>query len=59
MYIARLLTGASQKEIGREFGGRHHTTVLHSVNKIEKMRRTDEALNCTIRGLVEAIVAKT
>jgi hypothetical protein len=37
----------------------HHTTLPHSVNKIEKMRRTDEALNCTIRGLVEAIVAKT
>jgi hypothetical protein len=59
MYIARQLTGASLQEIGREFGGRHHTTVLHSVNKIEEMRRTDEALNCTIRRLVEAIVAKT
>jgi hypothetical protein len=33
MYIARQLTGASLEEIGREFGGRHHTTVLHSVNK--------------------------
>jgi DnaA-like protein len=52
MYIARQLTGASLQEIGREFGGRHHTTVLHSINKIE-MRRTDEALNRTISRLID------
>ena len=45
MYIARQLTGASLQEIGREFGGRHHTTVLHAINKIEGMRHSDEALN--------------
>jgi hypothetical protein len=38
MYIARQLTCASLQEIGREFGGRHHTKVLHSINKIEAMR---------------------
>jgi len=48
MYIARQLTGATLQEIGREFGGRHHTTVLHSINRIEAMRRTDQALNSTI-----------
>ena len=41
------------QEIGREFGGRHHTTVLHSINKIEAMRRTDEALNRTISRLID------
>jgi hypothetical protein len=41
MYIARQVTGASLQEIGRQFGGRHHTTVLHSINKIEEMHRTD------------------
>lgn len=36
------------QEIGREFGGRHHTTVLHSINKIDRMRRSGAALNRTI-----------
>jgi Bacterial dnaA protein helix-turn-helix len=57
MYIARQATGASLQEIGREFGGRHHTTVLRSINKIEAMRRTDEALNRAISRLMEAVVA--
>ena len=59
MYIARQHTGASLQEIGREFGGRHHSTVLHSINKIDAMRRTDEALNRTITRLVDAVVAQT
>ena len=58
MYIARQLTGASLPDIGREFDGRHHSTVLHSINKIEMMRRSDEALNCTITRLVDAVVAQ-
>ena len=59
MYIARQLTGASLEEIGREFGNRHHTTVLHSINRIEVMRCSDEALNRTITRLVGAVVART
>jgi chromosomal replication initiator protein len=53
MYIVRQLTGASLQDIGREFGDRHHSTVLHSINKIEAMRRTDEPFNRTITRLVE------
>jgi chromosomal replication initiator protein len=59
MYIVRQLTGATLEEIGREFGDRHHTTVLHSIDKIEAMRRSDEALNRTIRRLMDAFVAQT
>ena len=59
MYIARQVTGASLEEIGREFSGRHHTTVLHSINKIQEMRRTDEALNRTITQLRDAVVTRT
>ena len=36
MYLVKELTNASLPEIGRAFGGKHHTTVLHSINKIEK-----------------------
>ena len=58
MYLVRQLTGASLQEIGKQFGGKHHTTVLHSINKIEAMRRSDEALNHTIAQLVAAVVAQ-
>jgi hypothetical protein len=58
MYITRQLTGASLQEIGREFGNRHHTTVLYSINKIGEMRRTDEALNSMIARLMGAVVAQ-
>jgi Bacterial dnaA protein helix-turn-helix len=58
IYIVRQLTGAALQEIGREFGNRHHTSVLHAINKIEAMRRTDEALNRTITRLKETVVAQ-
>jgi chromosomal replication initiation ATPase DnaA len=59
MYLVRQLTGASLQEIGRQFGGKHHTTVLHSINKIEELRRTDKALDRTITQLIDAVVAQT
>ncbi len=55
MYIARYVTGASFAEIGRQFGGMHHTTVLYSVNRIESLRRLDESLNRTIMRLAGAV----
>lgn len=55
MYITRQLTGASLEEIGREFGARHHTTVLYSINRIEVIRRTDRALNSAIAELADSI----
>jgi hypothetical protein len=56
MYITRQLTGVTLQEIGREFGGRHHSTVLHSINKIEEMPRTDEPLDRTITQLMDSVV---
>jgi chromosomal replication initiator protein len=54
MYIVKQLTAASLPEIGRQFGGKHHTTVLHSINKIENLRRTDKELNKTINKLLDS-----
>jgi chromosomal replication initiator protein len=54
MYIVKQLTAASLPEIGRQFGGKHHTTVLHSINKIENLRRTDKELNKTINRLLDS-----
>jgi hypothetical protein len=58
-FLARLLTGAAPQEIGREFGGRHHTTVLHSISKIDQMRRSEKALDRTITRLVDAFAPST
>ena len=44
MYLAKTLTLRSLPEIGRRFGGRDHTTVLHAVRKIENLVNTDNAL---------------
>jgi chromosomal replication initiator protein len=55
MYLAKHLTEASLPEIGRQFGGKHHTTVLHSVEKIEKLRKNDKDLNRLINKLTEQL----
>jgi chromosomal replication initiator protein len=54
MFIVKKLTSASLPEIGRQFGGKHHTTVLHSINKIENLRRTDKELSRTINRLLDS-----
>ena len=55
MYLAKNLTEASLPEIGRQFGGKHHTTVMHSIGKIDELRRTDKDLNRTINKLQETL----
>jgi len=55
MYLVRELTGASLPEIARVFGGKHHTTVLHSIRKIERLRQLDHDLNSLIHKLTEAL----
>jgi chromosomal replication initiator protein len=44
MYLAKQLTSRSLPEIGRKFGGRDHTTVIHAVKKIEELIESDSAL---------------
>jgi chromosomal replication initiator protein len=55
MYLVKELTHASLPEIGRYFGGKHHTTVLHSVQKIEDLRQRDEVLNSLIHKLIDSL----
>jgi chromosomal replication initiator protein len=45
MYLAKQLTARSLPEIGRKFGGRDHTTVMHAVRKVEELRSTDNSFN--------------
>ena len=55
MYLAKELTPASLPEIGRAFNGKHHTTVLHSIQKIDQLRQQDSDLNSLIHKLVDSI----
>lgn len=55
MYLVKELTRASLPEIGRYFGGKHHTTVLHSVQKIEELRQHDETLNTLIQSVIDSL----
>jgi chromosomal replication initiator protein len=55
MYLCKHLTKHSYPEIGRAFGGKHHTTVMHSVEKIEALVVTDETLQRLISELSESL----
>jgi chromosomal replication initiator protein len=54
MYLAKELTHSSLPEIGKAFGGKHHTTVLHSIHKIEQLRQSDMDLNRTIHSIMDS-----
>jgi chromosomal replication initiator protein len=55
MYLAKQMTEASLPEIGRQFGNKHHTTVMHSIAKIDELRRTDKDLHRTLNKLQEQL----
>jgi chromosomal replication initiator protein len=54
MYLCKALTSASLPEIGRSFGGKHHSTVIHSIRKVEELRRRDTSFNSLINTLTES-----
>ncbi len=54
MYLCKQLTNASLPEIGRSFGGKHHSTVIHSIRKVEDQRKNDSAFNTLINNLLES-----
>jgi len=55
MYLSKELTKSSLPEIGKKFGGKHHTTVIHSIRKIEKMRDEDPEFNKEINSLISCM----
>ena len=57
MYLAKQMTEASLPEIGRQFGNKHHTTVMHSIAKIDELRREDKDLQRTLNKLQEQLNA--
>ena len=55
MYLCKRLTAHSFPEIGRELGGKHHTTVMHSVDKIDLMTRENQNFHKQIEELIDNI----
>jgi len=53
MYLCKSLTHASLPEIGRSFGGKHHSTVIHSIRKVEDLRKRDTDFNSLIGNFLE------
>ena len=53
MYLCKALTHASLPEIGRSFGGKHHSTVIHSINKVEDMRKKDSDFDKQVTNLLQ------
>src|SRR5947209_284774 len=52
MYLCKSLTHASLPEIGRSFGGKHHSTVIHSIRKVDDLRKRDADFNTLIGNFI-------
>jgi hypothetical protein len=57
MYLAKHVSGWSLPKIGRFYNGRHHTTVLHAIAKVERLRKTDEAFDSLLDLLTDTLAA--
>ena len=55
MYLCKSLTHASLPEIGRSFGGKHHSTVIHSIKKVEELRKKNGDFDKQVANLIESI----
>ncbi len=55
MYLCKRLTKHSYPEIGKEFGGKHHTTVMHSFDKIDRLTKEDRNFHNTISELIDGL----
>jgi len=53
MYLCKALTHASLPEIGRSFGGKHHSTVIHSIKKVEEMRKKSTEFDHQVKNLLD------
>jgi len=59
MYLCKQLTKSSFPEIGRQFGGKHHTTVMHSVDKVQRLVASDAEFQRSVAKLIETLGSET
>jgi len=55
MYICKQLTNQSLPQIGKDFGGKHHTTVLHSIRKIDSLQKKDPEISSAVQAIVNSL----
>jgi chromosomal replication initiator protein len=55
MFICKELTNQSLPQIGKDFGGKHHTTVLHSIRKIDSLRKKDPEISSAVNSIVKSL----
>jgi chromosomal replication initiator protein len=55
MYLCKRLAKKSYPEIARQFGGKHHTTVMHSVEKIDKLIDADREMDALVKRIISSI----
>jgi chromosomal replication initiator protein len=55
MFLCKELTHQSLPQIGRDFGGKHHTTVLHSIRKIDSLRKKDPEISAAVNSIVKSL----
>lgn len=55
MYICKELTHQSLPQIGKDFGGKHHTTVLHSIRKIDSLKKKDSEIATALNSIVKSL----
>ena len=55
MYLAKHVCGWSTTKIGRFYNGRHHTTVLHAIAKVQRLRQIDESIDALIEVITAAV----
>ena len=55
IYIVREITGLSYEEIGKAFGGKHHSTVMYNYEQAEKEMKKDPAVRSTIQSIINNI----
>ncbi len=55
MYVCKALTNQSLPQIGRDFGGKHHTTVLHSIRKIDSLRKKDSEISAAVNKIMKSL----
>jgi chromosomal replication initiator protein len=55
MYIAKQITHQSLPQLGKDFGGKHHTTVLHSIRKIEGLKKSDPEISAAVAKILQNV----
>lgn len=55
MYVCKALTTQSLPQIGKDFGGKHHTTVLHSIRKIDSLRKNDPEISAAVNKIIKSL----